>query len=220
MEDNTTLECFLSLLDEAESLLKGDNLSENSTFFEYSVGNIEIEKPSIFSEDISSCHKCKACLERNIYAEPILNMEPKILFIAPMPEGTTIFSPSSNSYFNKWISAINLSRRDIALTTLIKCPVKEFSKENADACRDHLRNEMSRLKPKSIVLLGADVASYMLRRSGNMESVFRKRKFSVNSIPVFCTYSPLDLVNNRALRLPIWEDLQYIASFLGPGEEK
>ena len=79
---------------------------------------------------------------------------------------------------------------------------------------------MINLKPKTMVLLGQDVSSYMLRRSGDMDSVFRKRKFSVNSTPVFCTYSPLDLVNNRALRGPIWEDLQFIASFLELGEKK
>lgn len=220
MDDNMTLECFLSLLDRAEAVMEEDNLFENNIEFEYSVKDKEKEAVVEYSEDISSCHKCQACLDRTIFAEPILNPNPKILFVSPMPEGTTIFSSLSNSYFYKWISAINLTRRDIALTSLIKCPVKSFSNETADICKDHLRSEMINLKPKTMVLLGQDVSSYMLRRSGDMDSVFRKRKFSVNSIPVFCTYSPLDLVNNRALRGPIWEDLQFIASFLELGEKK
>ena len=218
MGDNITLECFLSLLDRAEASIVNDNLFESSDEYDYSVKDNE-KIVEVMEDDISSCHNCNACLDRVMYASPILNPNPKILFIAPMPEGTTIFSPPSNSYFNKWISAINLSRRDISLTTLIKCPVSSFSKESADACKDHLRSEMNKLKPKTMVLLGSDVATYMLRRSGDMDSVFRKRKFSVNSIPVFCTYSPLDLVQNRALRVPVWEDLQYIASFLKDGEK-
>src|SRR5574344_177948 len=108
-----------------------------------------------------------------------MNQNPKILFVSAMPEGSTIFSSFSNDYFLKWISAIKLTRRDIALTTLIKCPVKEFSKEYADICKVHLRDEMNMLKPKTMVLLGQSVSSYMLRRSGDMDSVFRKRKFSV-----------------------------------------
>ena len=221
MGDNITLECFLSLLDRAEAVIEKDNLLEEREEFGYSVRDKEIKEESIDRiEEMSSCHKCKACLDRTIFAEPILNQNPKILFVAPMPEGSTIFSPSSNDYFLKWISAIKLTRRDIALTTLIKCPVKEFSKEYADICKVHLRDEMNMLKPKTMVLLGQSVSSYMLRRSGDMDSVFRKRKFSVNSIPVFCTYSPLDLVNNRALRVPIWEDLKFISSFLGEGENK
>ena len=221
MGDNITLECFLSLLDRAEAVIEKDNLLEEREEFGYSVRDKEIKEESIDRfEEISSCHKCKACLERSIFAEPILNQNPKILFVAPMPEGSTIFSPSSNDYFLKWISAIKLTRRDIALTTLIKCPVKEFSKEYADICKVHLRDEMNMLKPKTMVLLGQSVSSYMLRRSGDMDSVFRMRKFSVNSIPVFCTYSPFDLVNNRSLRAPIWEDLKFISSFLGEGEGK
>ena len=221
MGDNITLECFLSLLDRAEAVIEKDNLLEEREEFGYSVRDKEIKEESIDRfEEMSSCHKCKACLDRTIFAEPILHQNPNILLVAPMPEGSTIFSPSSNDYFLKWISAIKLTRRDIALTTLIKCPVKEFSKEYADICKVHLRDEMNMLKPKTIVLLGQSVSSYMLRRSGDMDSVFRKRKFSVNSIPVFCTYSPLDLVNNRALRVPIWEDLKFISSFLGEGENK
>lgn len=221
MGDNITLECFLSLLDRAEAVIEKDNLLEEREEFGYSVRDKEIKEESIDRfEEMSSCHKCKACLDRTIFAEPILNQNPNILFVAPMPEGSTIFSSFSNDYFLKWISAIKLTRRDIALTTLIKCPVKEFSKEYADICKVHLRDEMNMLKPKTMVLLGQSVSSYMLRRSGDMDSVFRKRKFSVNSIPVFCTYSPLDLVNNRALRVPIWEDLKFISSFLGEGENK
>ena len=37
MADNLTLEAFLSLLDGAESVVKGDNLSERREFLEYSV---------------------------------------------------------------------------------------------------------------------------------------------------------------------------------------
>ena len=48
----------------------------------------------------------------------------------------------------------------------------------------------------------------------------RGRKFSINSIPVFCTYSPEDLVKDRSLRAPIWEDLQLISAFLKENQEK
>ena len=221
MGDDLTLECFLSLLDRAEAVIDKDYLFEERDGFEYSVKEIEREMETVDEfEEISSCHKCNACLERSIFAEPILNPNPKILFVSPMPEGTGIFSSSSYDYFMKWVNAIKLTRREIALTTLIKCPVKEFTKEYADICKEHLRDEMNMLKPKTMVLLGQSVSSYMLRRSGDMDSVFRKRKFSVNSIPVFCTYSPLDLVRNRALRVPIWEDLKFISSFLGEGDDK
>ena len=219
MDDNLTLEYFLSLLDRAENVFQKDNLGEKSTDYEYSVEDIKREPELDYVDDLASCHKCNACLERSIFAEPLLNPEPKILFVSPMPEGAVIFSPSSNDYFYKWLTAINLGRKDIALTTLIKCPVKEFRKEYADVCRKHLKSEMERLKPRAMVLLGSPTAEYMLRRSSDF-SLFRGRRFSINSIPVFCTYSPEDLVKDRSLRAPIWEDLQLISAFLKENEEK
>lgn len=221
MTDNLTLECFLSLLDKAERGIRGDYLSEISEEYEYSVSD-KIQEKAVMDEreDISSCHLCKACLERNVFAEPMLNPDPVLLFVSLSPKGSTIFTEEGRAYFLKWLSAINLTRKDVALTSLIKCPLPSFDKEAADACRIHLRNEMSSLKPKAMVLLGKDVASYMLRRNGDMDSTFRKKRFSVNSIPVFCTYSPEELVLSRALRVPIWEDLKFISSSLGFGEKK
>lgn len=221
MDDNLTLESFLSLLDRSESLIMGDNLSEERVDYEYSISDKETKSasPAVAGDDVESCHDCNACFERSIYAYPILNKNPRILFVAPFPEGTSIFSEDAKAYFMKWLAAMGLKRSDIALTTLIKCPVRSFRKDAADACRKHLKNEMTTLRPEAMVLLGSETAEYMLRRSGDYSTLFRKKKFSVNSIPVFCTYSPSSLVRDRSLRAPIWEDLQFISSFLG-GEKK
>lgn len=215
MEDNRALESFLSLLDSAEDAILSNALREDVTISEYEVKDkeeIKIEEPAF---DISSCHNCSACFERDIYAEPILHKECKILFVAPYPEGNTIFSEASNDYFSKWIDSISLGYSDISLTTLIKCPVREFKREYADKCKGFLRDEMSALKPESIVLLGSEVASYMLRRSGDFDQILRGKSFKINLIPTFCTYCPSSLVANRALRAPIWSDLLYIAASIG-----
>ena len=216
MDDNRTLEHFLSLLDDTERVLCGDFLGEEHDFFSYSLSDKEAPKGEVLlpRKDLSSCHDCKECFNRSVYAEPILTENPKILFVAPMPEGNTIFSDSSRDYFMKWIGAIGLRRSDIALTCLIKCPAKAFSKEAADICRNNLKEEMTSLRPQTIMLLGKDVASYMLRRSGDFDEVFRGKRFSVNSIPVFCTYTPSQLTANRSLRAPIWQDLIAISNYL------
>lgn len=164
--------------------------------------------------DLASCHNCMACRNRRIYAEPILNANPRILFIAPSPEGDTILDVASYDYFIKWINSIGLRKKDIALSCLIKCPVPAFDRAAADVCRVHLREEMATLKPSAMVLLGGDVASYMLRRPLDMQA-FRQKRFVVNNIPVFCTYTPHELYQNRSLRAPVWQDLQFIASSIG-----
>ena len=85
MDDNLTLEYFLSLLDRAENVFQKDNLGEKSTDYEYSVEDIKREPELDYVDDIASCDKCNACLERSIFAEPLLYLQHKIPFVSHMP---------------------------------------------------------------------------------------------------------------------------------------
>ncbi len=216
MGDNLTKEYFLKLLDEASQVVSGDKLSETHEHYEYTIqsssqSNVEV------SEEISQCHKCTSCFNRRLYAEPILRKNPLILFILPSPDGDTILSPESFSYFSKWLKAINLTLDQVALTSLIKCPVVSFDNVSADSCREYLKNEMKIVSPKSIVLLGASSAQYMLRRNQEYDEI-RLHTYKVNGIKTFTTYSPSDLVRDRSLRGKIWEDLKYISYILNQGD--
>ncbi len=213
MGDRTTEEYFMSVLDDAVSSIECDKMGEWHKRYEYTIQ--EKKEPS-FEEDISSCHKCNACFRRRVYAEGILNKNPRILFILPYPEGDTMLLPPSYSYFVKWVKAMNLDMKDISLLSLIKCPLSSFDLSAAEACRGYLKDEMTLLSPSSIVLLGKDVASYMLRRNVDY-SEMRGRQYKINGIKTFTTYSPLELVANINLRGKIWEDLKFIVSSINKG---
>ena len=215
MENKDALEYFLAILDEAECVLKGDSFRECSEIVEYSLKEKEAPKSKIcpVDDEVSSCHDCALFRNRRIYAEPIYSDKPAILFIAPYPEGDAILSPAAYDYFTNWFKAIQLERKDVALTTLIKCPSPLFASEYADKCKKHVKEEMMKLRPKAMVLLGEDAARYMLRKQDEFENL-RQRRWIVNGIPVYCTYHPEDLVMNPTLRRPIWDDLQLIAKEL------
>lgn len=213
MDERVTEEYFFSLLDEAAASISGDRLREYTSVYDY-----EIKPHEEVADDISSCHRCEGCFSRTVYAEPLLSPNPLLLFVLPSPEGVTMLSSASFDYFTKWIKAIGLELRNVALTSLIRCPVRNFSSEIADICKDYLREEMRSLKPEAIVLLGKDTASYMLRRPGSFDSI-RLHTYKVNGIKTFSTYAPSDLVRDRNLRVPIWEDLKFIRDNMS-GENK
>ena len=219
MEENLTKEYFFTLLDEAEALLGGDSLREEHPSFEYTVTTCEDKSQDVTAdEDISSCHRCDACFSRRVYAEPTLNPGSSILFVLPAPEGDTLLSGDSYSYYAKWVKAMGMEMRNVSLTSLIRCPVP-FRKESADSCRDYLREEMKRLELKAIVLLGEDTAQYMLRRSMPLD-ILRLHSYKINGIRTFVTYTPLSLVRDRSLRGKIWEDLKFIMNETAAGAEK
>ncbi len=216
MDGNLTKECFLTLADEAVSAIEGDALMEAHGRYTYTVSERETGAPS---DDISSCHKCDACYSRRLYAEPMIQSGSAFLFVLPSPEGDTLLSSESYSYFTKWISAIGYDMKSVSLSALIKCPVQKFTKDTADICRDFLRDEMKRTGPRSIVLLGEETAQYMLRRPLPIDAL-RLHTYRINGIPAFCTYSPSDLVRDRGLRAKIWEDLKYIRDEVAGGGVK
>lgn len=218
MEENLTKECFFSLLDEAEALVTGDSLMEERGRFTYSVTSPE-KKETTLMDEISSCHRCDACFSRRIYAEPLMGASPSVLFVLPFPEGDTLLSSASYTYYTKWIAAMGWEMKKTALTSLIKCPVRSFSRETADICKDYLRSEMKSIMPRAVVLLGEDIALYMLRRSSNLDTL-RLHTYRINGIPAFCTYSPSDLVRDRGLRARIWEDLKYIRDEVEKGDKR
>ena len=218
MEENLTKECFFTLLDEAEAALSGDSLMEEHEKYDYTVTAPE-KGSDTFSDEISSCHKCDACFLRRVYAEPLVGSKPILLFVLPFPEGDTLLSSDSYAYYTKWIAAMGYEMKDVALSSLIKCPVKSFSRETADSCKDWLRSEMKRINPRAIILLGEDSARYMLRRSYDFDTL-RLHTYRVNGIPTFCTYTPSSLVRDRGLRAKIWEDLKYIRDAVNGGGDK
>ncbi len=230
MEDKITLEYFLTLLDEGERVLTNDRLAEKHTILDYELKEREstststtglkdlgafntIENSAIGENILLNCKDCLAWKNRIRFVIPILNQGCKVMFILPAPEGMTLLTADSDDYFKKWCKAIDLSLSDISLTTLIKCPTSFFKTEYADSCKSRLREEMLSIKPKVLCLLGSDLSRYMLRKELPFERL-RGRKYAINNIPTYVTYSPRELVENRNLRGAIWEDLKLLKEAL------
>ena len=62
MDDNLTLEYFLSLLDRAENVFQKDNLGEKSTDYEYSVEDIKREPELEYVYEQCCAHNPKFCV--------------------------------------------------------------------------------------------------------------------------------------------------------------
>ena len=223
MGDKFTESYLLSLMDDAERIILSDPLGDKVPYLSYTIKEDRKKEESPFSvlyREVSSCHSCNGYEKRGVFAEPVIKLNPKVLFIAPYPEGSIIFSPQSMEKFRAWWKlSLLLEEGEWALTTLIKCPVQSFSVEAADRCRDTLRQEMSMIKPEAMVLMGHDTASYMLRKNLPMDEL-RGRKFVVNHIPVFVTYAPSDYLKSPSLQKPIWSDMLFIRKNIGTEERK
>ena len=202
---------FLSLLDDAERLLLSDNLGDEVPYVSYTLKDPEGKKVE---------KKTQSPLTALYTESAVIKINPKVLFFAPFPEGDMIFTPESLEKFRAWWKlSLLLEEGEWALTTLIKCPVGEFSTEAADECRSTLREEMKIINPEAMILLGHETASYMLRKDMPM-AMLRNRKFVVNHIPVFVTYTPGDYLRAPSLQRAIWNDMLFIRKSIGTEDRK
>ena len=222
MGDKFTEGIFMGMIDDAERLIAGDPLGETIQPISYLLRGKEPQSPSrtespleAVYREAASCHACPEYARRTVFTEPVTKMNPLVLFIAPYPEGPMIFSSPSLEKFRAWWKlSLLLEEGEWALTTLIKCPAASFSAGAADGCRAVLRKEMEIMKPRALVLLGHDTASYMLRKNLPMDEL-RGQRFVINHIPAFVTYTPSDYLSDPSLQRPIWNDLLFIRRSIG-----
>lgn len=227
MGDEFTEGYLMSLIDDAERIILSDPVGDAVPYRSYALkrkGQERQERAESPLEKLyretASCHSCQGYLTRSVFASPVVKSRPKVLFIAPFPEGPMIFSPESLGIFRAWWKlSLLLEEGEWALTSLIKCPVGEFSPEAADKCRGVLRSEMGEMNPEAMILLGYDTASYMLRQNTGMDNL-RGRRFVVNHIPVFITYSPRDYINDPSLKKTIWNDMLFIRKSIGTEDRR
>ena len=106
------------------------------------------------------------------------------------------------------------------MTTLVKCPSGTFSSDAAGKCKGYLRTEMAESNPSAMVVMGHEAASYILGKNASMDEM-RGRRYRVNGIPLFVTYSLDEFLSDSAnLRKKVWSDMLMIRSALGLEERK
>ena len=217
MENKAAREYLMALIDEAERVVSSDPLSEDHDVVSYELRSRGAEKTAARNpaEDLSSCHACSGYLSRTVMPRPILKKDSLVMFITGAPDGSMMLEGNRVDVFRRWWhDSLLLSEGEWSLTSVIKCPVRPFSAENADACREHLRKEMELYSPKALVILGSDVASYMLRKDVPVRSLIGRR-FMINHIPAYVSPSLEEYASDPSLRRPIWEGFLFIRKELG-----
>lgn len=239
-ENNSAVEYFLALADEAERVITSDVFAEKLEMKEYSVEDRaeeklppKPEKPAemapprrapVSSERFSlrdsylNCHSCPLWFNRDGITHPAVgSMHPLVLFVFPrMLSGGAFLPPDEMAYFKKWLASICLEPKEAGLTSIIKCP--GGGDEVPGDCLGLLKSQCGISRPRCIVFFGssANMAGVI---SGSLE-MERGRDFSYEGIPAVATYAPGEVLADLSLKRDIWKDLQHIADLAGIAERR
>lgn len=147
---------------------------------------------------VKNCYKCDIAINRKHIVNGEGSDESGLMFIGEAPgyyedkEGKP-FVGQSGKFLTELINSIGFEREDVYITNVIKCRPpgnRTPSIHEIVNCNIYLKQEILKVKPRIIVLLGVTaVRSYFNRREVVMSRVHGK-KITVKDKIVICTYHP------------------------------
>lgn len=118
---------------------------------------------------------CKDCNLSDTRQNPVPGegyTNPRFMFIAQAPGEQEdihgkMFVGSTGNVFDKILNAINLTRKDIYMTNLIKCTLPKCRnphEEEITACSKHLNAEINTVNPEFIITMGKYATRYIFNK--------------------------------------------------------
>ena len=121
------------------------------------------------------------------------------------------FAGPSGQLLNQILFALGLSRDDVYIANIVKCPPPEDRKPNRseiESCFSYLQAQINLVNPKLILCLGAASAKALLNRN---ETIGKLRgqifEYETASIPLIATYHPAYLLRKPTEKRAVWNDL-------------
>lgn len=221
MQDSS-LEYFLSLLDDAKRAVTKDGLGEKIPFLDYQVEQkIEEkneEKKLSLRDLYLNCHSCDNWLDRDHRCLVGRGAQhPLVLFVVDKTlEGGAMLSPADGVMINTWSNAIKLEKsKECHLTSIIKCPGQ--CNEANQECINILKKQVEVLKPKVVFFLGLLGAKIL-----GFDSIEKAREgvLSFNDTVAIVSYSPSQVQADPRLKALVWNDLKKVAFYAGIKERR
>jgi len=172
---------------------------------------------------IGDCKKCRLHeLRKNIVVgegDP----KAKLMFIGEGPgeeEDNTgrPFVGRAGQLLTKIIEAMKLKREDVYIANIVKCrPPNNRTPADDEVltCLPYLVRQISAIKPKVIVSLGAPSTCTMFNQKVKISAVRGQFYDWKDGIKLMPTFHPAYLLRNPVDKKLVWEDMQKVMEFLG-----
>jgi uracil-DNA glycosylase family 4 len=186
----------------------------------------------LIREDLGDCTRCK--LHRQGRKQIVFGVgspRAELMFVGEGPgadEDTQgePFVGRAGQLLNNMIKAMGLRREDVYIANIVKCRPpgnRQPERDECETCSPFLMRQISTVKPRALVALGATAAKNLLAISAPM-SELRGRWYDfkpAGSDPSWAgarlavTYHPAFLLRDPRQKAEAWKDLQMVMKYLG-----
>ena len=114
-------------------------------------------------------------------------------------------------------NGMKIPRSQVYIANIVKCrpPAnRDPMPDEAQCCIGFLKEQISIVKPKVLILLGKVAMKNLLGIESSMSKA-RETTYEYEGIKVFVTYHPSALLRNEAYKRPVWEDIKRAMKYLG-----
>jgi DNA polymerase len=181
---------------------------------------------------IQQCDKCQLHKTRKQALSGKGNQSADLMFVVLAPEladdaSGILLSGEANDLFSRMLAAIDVSIDDVYVTSLLKCAVPAqytVLPLELQQCNTYLKQQIQLIQPKLLVVLGDTAIRCLLQKDAKLDD-FRELinvdpttdVLSVNnyeSVPLFVSYSPQELLQQPEYKRKAWLDLQQLQKII------
>jgi uracil-DNA glycosylase family 4 len=185
----------------------------------------------LIREDLGDCTRCKLHKGRTKIVFGVGNPRAELMFVGEGPgadedvQGEP-FVGRAGQLLNNMIKAMGLRREDVYIANIVKCRPpgnRQPERDEAETCSPFLMRQISAIKPKVLVALGATAAKNLLAMNAPMTEL-RGRWYDFKPVGsdrswpgarLAVTYHPAFLLRDPRQKGEAWKDLQMVMKYLG-----
>ena len=171
----------------------------------------------LIKDQLRNCKRCKLHVGRKNIVFGSGNKYANLVFIGEAPGGDEDikgepFVGNAGQLLTRIINAIDMDRKDVYITNIIKCRPPGNRNPEPDeikACEPFLRKQIQAINPDIICALGTFAAQTLLQTKQKI-STLRGKFYDYHGIKLIPTYHPAFLLRNQNFKRFVWEDMQMV----------
>ena len=177
-------------------------------------------------QELGECTRCKLHRSRRAIVFGEGNPKATLMIVGEGPgydedlQGRP-FVGKAGQLLTRIIQSIQLERKDVYITNIVKCRPPQNRNPEPDeirSCHPFLLQQIDAIQPKIICALGTVAAQTLLNTTTKITQL-RGKSYSWGEILLFPTYHPAYLLRNPDRKREVWEDMKRIKKELQPVTE-
>ncbi|CAN5687925.1 hypothetical protein BH24ACI3_BH24ACI3_05980 [soil metagenome] len=174
--------------------------------------------------EIGDCTRCKLHVERKQIVHTTGNFKAELMFVGEAPgrdedEQGFPFVGRAGQLLTKIIESVGMKREDVCIGNINRCRPpgnRQPEPDETAMCRPFILREMSVVKPKVVVVLGATAAHNLLQVKTPI-SKLRGNFHDYFGVKVMPTFHPAYLLRDPHKKRDVWDDMKKVRDFLVSG---